>query len=99
MPSAKSPLRALSVVETGSVRRYAWVVYLIAMTGLALLYVFLKRTPFHSGPVFNVLGLSSVVAIVAAMWMHRAARPPWALIAAGAGRRRDLHGSSASDVA
>ena len=73
------------VTDTGPgfVRRYAWAAYLIAMTVLALLYLFLKRTPFHSGPVFNVLGLSSVVAIVAAIWMHRAARLAWGLIAAG----------------
>ena len=53
------------------------------MTALAALYLFLEGTPFNSGPVFNVLGLSSVVAIVAAIGMHRAARLPWALIAAG----------------
>ena len=67
----------------GSVRRHAWAGYLIAMSGLALLYVFLRRTPFHSGPVFNLLGLSSVGAILAAILMHRAARLPWALIAGG----------------
>jgi len=53
------------------------------MTGLALLYLFLKETPFHSGPVFNVLGFSSVAAIALAIWMHRSARLPWALIAGG----------------
>jgi signal transduction histidine kinase len=72
-----------SETDAGPVRRYAWAVYLIAMTGLALLYLFLKRTPFHSGPVFNLLGLSSAVAVVAAIWIHRAPRLPWALIAAG----------------
>jgi hypothetical protein len=71
------------VAGHGFVRRYAWAAYLIAMSGLGLLYLTLKVTPFHSGPVFNVLGFSSVVAIVAAIWMHRAARLPWALIAGG----------------
>ena len=47
-------------------RRYAWAVYLIAMTALALLDLFLKGTPFNSGPIFNVLGLSSVVGIAVA---------------------------------
>jgi signal transduction histidine kinase len=65
------------------VRRYAWAAYLISMTGVAVLYLFLKRTPFHSGPAFNVLGLSSVFAILAAIRMYRSARLPWALIAAG----------------
>jgi diguanylate cyclase (GGDEF)-like protein/PAS domain S-box-containing protein len=34
-------------------------------------------------PVFNLIGFSSVVAIVAAIWVHRVARLAWALIAAG----------------
>jgi signal transduction histidine kinase len=94
---AKSPLRALLATrrgrqqvdalvtdkDPGFARRYAWAAYLTGMTGLALLYLFAKDTPFHSGPAFNVLGLSSVVAVVAATWMHRAPRLPWALIACG----------------
>src|SRR5207253_6567549 len=48
-----------------------------------LLYLFGKGTPLNSGPVFNLLGLSSIAAIVAAIRMHRVARLSWALIAAG----------------
>jgi signal transduction histidine kinase len=67
----------------GLVRRYAWAAYLIAMTGLALTYLFLKDTPLHSGPMFNLIGLSSVVAIVIGILLHRVARLPWVLIACG----------------
>jgi diguanylate cyclase (GGDEF)-like protein/PAS domain S-box-containing protein len=67
----------------GFVRRYAWAGYLVVAGGLGLLYLLGKGTPLNSGPVFNLLGLSSIAAIVAAIRMHRVARLPWALIAAG----------------
>jgi len=65
------------------VRRYGWAAYLIAAGGVSVLYLLLKGTPIHSGPVFNLIGLSSIVAIAAAIRMHRTARLPWALIAGG----------------
>ena len=58
-------------------------VYLSATGLLGLAYLFLKGTPVHSGPVFNLIGLSSVVAIVAAIRVYRVARLSWVLIAAG----------------
>ncbi len=66
-----------------SFRRHGWAAYLAGVTVLGLGYLFLKQTPVHSGPVFNVIGFSSAVAIVAAIRIHRVARLAWALIAAG----------------
>ncbi len=63
--------------------RHGWAAYLCAAGLLGLGYLFLKETPLHSGPVFNLIGLSSVVAIVAAIRIHRTARLAWALIGAG----------------
>src|SRR3984893_14648346 len=73
----------LMEMRSGLVRRHGWAGYLVAMAGLAFLYLVLKRTPFHSGPVFNLIGLSSIVAISVAILVHRAAVLPWALIAGG----------------
>ena len=75
--------RRIMYAAPGLVRRFAWAAYLTATTGLALLYLFLKNTPLHSGPVFNLIGLSSVVAIVVGLSMHRVARLAWSLIACG----------------
>lgn len=66
-----------------SLRRHAWAVYLFSTGLLGLAYLVFKGTPVNSGPVFNVLGLSSVVAIVTAIRVHRTARFSWGLIAAG----------------
>jgi diguanylate cyclase (GGDEF)-like protein/PAS domain S-box-containing protein len=64
-------------------RRDGWAGYLLGAGLLSLGYLFLKGTVVHSGPVFNLIGLSSVVAIVVATSVHRVARFAWALIAAG----------------
>ncbi len=61
---------------------YGWAVYL-SVTGLVgLAYLLLKGTYLHSGPVFNLIGLSSIVAILATVRSSRA-RMSWLLIAAG----------------
>jgi diguanylate cyclase (GGDEF)-like protein/PAS domain S-box-containing protein len=72
-----------AIASPGRVRRHAWAGYLVVTGVLSLLYLFGKGTPLNSGPVFNVFGLSSIVAIVGAIRMHGVARLPWALIAAG----------------
>jgi diguanylate cyclase (GGDEF)-like protein/PAS domain S-box-containing protein len=60
-----------------------WVLYLVASTLVTGLYVFVA--PFKgSGPVFNLLGLSPVLAIVVGMRLHRPASPgPWRWFAGG----------------
>src|SRR5580704_3262863 len=66
-----------------TLRRYGWAVYL-AITGLLSLgYLLFKGTPVNSGPVFNVIGISSVIAIAIAIRLYRVAILPWGLIAAG----------------
>ena len=57
--------------------------YLVASVLLGLGYLFLKGTPVHSGPIFNLIGLSSVAAIIVATRVHGTARLSWGLIAAG----------------
>jgi diguanylate cyclase (GGDEF)-like protein/PAS domain S-box-containing protein len=64
-------------------RGSAWAIYVVLGACLSLAYLFLKGTPFHSGPAFNLIGLSSVVAIAVAMRIYRAVQLPWALIALG----------------
>ena len=61
----------------------AWAVYLAAGTVLCGLY--LAVPPFKgSGPLMNLIGLSPVLAILAAIRRHRpASRLPWYLLAAG----------------
>ncbi|MGH9278896.1 MAG: hypothetical protein ACRD12_12430, partial [Acidimicrobiales bacterium] len=45
-----------------------WAVYLIAATIAGVLYLFVP--PFsRNGPFFNVLGLSTAVAILAGVWL------------------------------
>ncbi len=66
-------------------RRYGWALYLLAIGLLGLGYLFFKGTPLNSGPIFNLIGLSSIAAIIAAMRVYRVATLSWALIAAGLG--------------
>src|SRR5277367_5932820 len=61
--------------------RHAWWLYLAVMAPLAVAYL---AGPLKAGPVFNVLGASGVVAIIAGVRIHRpAARWAWYLIALG----------------
>src|SRR5579863_9464807 len=61
--------------------RHAWWLYLAVMVPIAAAYL---AGPLNAGPVFNVIGASGVVAIVAGVRMHRpAARAAWYLIALG----------------
>jgi PAS domain S-box-containing protein len=66
-----------------SLRRPAWLLYLTggALGGLA--YYFLPRVA-KSGPFFNLLGVSSVIAILVGIRMNRPKDPaPWFLFAVG----------------
>ncbi|MDQ3889379.1 MAG: EAL domain-containing protein [Actinomycetota bacterium] len=64
--------------------RRPWVAYLAVASALALAYLFAHGTPLHSGPVFNLLGFSSVAVIaLAARSGAGRVRAPWLLIAAG----------------
>ena len=61
--------------------RHAWWLYLAVMVPIAVAYL---AGPLNAGPVFNAIGFSGVVAIVAGVRMHRpAARWAWYLIALG----------------
>src|SRR6204780_3172025 len=61
--------------------RRVWWLYLVVMVPIAVLYL---AGPLKAGPVFNVIGFSAVVAIVAGVHTHKpAARLAWYLIAAG----------------
>ena len=64
-------------------RRRLWLWYLGAAILGGLAYYFIP--PFaKSGPFFNILGLSSVVAIVVGIRLHRpATKLPWVLFAVG----------------
>lgn len=57
--------------------------YLGTAGTLGLGYLVFKGTAVNSGPVFNLLGISSIVAIAAAVRVYRVARFSWVLIAAG----------------
>jgi diguanylate cyclase (GGDEF)-like protein/PAS domain S-box-containing protein len=62
--------------------RKSWVLYPLAGAVAALLYLFLR--PVNVGPVFNIIGLSSPVAIVIGVRIRRPeVRLPWYLFAAG----------------
>jgi signal transduction histidine kinase len=66
-----------------AVRNRAWWVFLVVMAPIVGLYL-LGRAPFHSGPVFNAIGLSAVVAIVVGVRLHRPkTSAAWYLIALG----------------
>src|SRR5262249_15226925 len=70
-------------MSTELLRRRAWIAYLAVAGALALLY--LAVPPLKgSGPVFNLLGLSPVLAILAAVRLQRpASRAPWLWFAGG----------------
>jgi signal transduction histidine kinase len=66
-----------------ALRVHAWWLYLAVMTPLAALYL-VGPSSFGGGPVFNGIGLSAVVAIVAGVRMHRPTkRLSWLLFALG----------------
>ncbi|HEY5144848.1 MAG TPA: EAL domain-containing protein [Solirubrobacteraceae bacterium] len=61
----------------------AWWVYLVGAGSLTLLYLF-GPPLLHSGPVFNLIGLSGVAAIIVGTRINRPSDPrPWYLFAAG----------------
>jgi diguanylate cyclase (GGDEF)-like protein/PAS domain S-box-containing protein len=61
--------------------RRVWWLYLVLMLPIAVLYL---AGPLKVGPVFNVIGFSAVIAIVAGVHTHKpAAWLAWYLIAAG----------------
>jgi diguanylate cyclase (GGDEF)-like protein/PAS domain S-box-containing protein len=61
--------------------RHLWWLYLALMLPIAVLYL---AGPLKAGPVFNVIGFSAVIAIVAGVQTNKpAARFAWYLIAAG----------------
>jgi PAS domain S-box-containing protein len=63
-------------------RRRAWLCYLAGGYGLLVLWELVGA--LKTGPVFNVIALSSPIAIVLAVRMHRPERPlPWYLFALG----------------
>ena len=65
------------------VRRHAWAAYLVGGALLTLLYMTLAPLK-GSGPVFNVLGLTPAVAILAGLRLHRPdSRAPWWFFSAG----------------
>src|SRR5437879_2470907 len=64
-------------------RTRAWQLYLVAGGVAAVLYLFVP-TLGAKGPFFNLIGISSVVAIVAGVRLHRPTRAlPWYLFAGG----------------
>jgi len=77
--------RSASPAPAGWLRRNVWWIYLAAMVSLCGLYV--SVPPFMgSGPVINLLGLSGVLAVAAAIRLHRPAnRAPWHWFVAGLG--------------
>jgi diguanylate cyclase (GGDEF)-like protein/PAS domain S-box-containing protein len=61
--------------------RHAWWMYLALVAPVAVLYL---AGPLNAGPVFNAIGFSAVIAIVAGVRAHKpAARLAWYLLAAG----------------
>jgi diguanylate cyclase (GGDEF)-like protein/PAS domain S-box-containing protein len=70
-------------MSSGSLRRWAWLAYLAGALVLTALYSAVP--PFAgSGPVFNLLGLSPALAILAGIRLQRPANPvPWYWFAAG----------------
>jgi signal transduction histidine kinase len=64
-------------------KKRAWWMFLVVMAPMGCLYL---RGPdiFRNGPVFNMIGLSAVVAILVGVRMHRPSTArPWYLFAAG----------------
>jgi len=64
--------------------RRAWIAYLGVGALCALLYVAVPGPLRGSGPLFNLLGLSPILAIIVGVRLHRPASPaPWWIAAAG----------------
>ena len=64
-------------------KRHAWAVYL-GLAALGALLYWLPSPLTGSGPFFNALGISSAIAIIVGVRLHRPARRlPWYLFAAG----------------
>jgi signal transduction histidine kinase len=69
--------------HTQALRANAWWLYLAAMLPLAGLYLFGPNV-FDVGAVFNVIGVSAVIAIVAGLLIQRPSRKaPWIMFAVG----------------
>jgi diguanylate cyclase (GGDEF)-like protein/PAS domain S-box-containing protein len=64
-------------------RESGWTWLLTAGAALTVPYVALHGTVFNSGPVFNIFGGASVVAILVASRLRKVARLPWLLIGLG----------------
>ncbi|MHB8692934.1 MAG: putative bifunctional diguanylate cyclase/phosphodiesterase [Solirubrobacteraceae bacterium] len=61
--------------------RHGWWLYLLVMAAVAIAYL---AGPLESGPVFNVIGFSAVIAIVVGVRTHKpSSRVPWYFIALG----------------
>jgi PAS domain S-box-containing protein len=61
--------------------RHAWWLYLMVMVPISVAYL---AGPLNAGPVFNVVGFSSCIAILTGVAVHRSdARWAWYLIALG----------------
>jgi diguanylate cyclase (GGDEF)-like protein/PAS domain S-box-containing protein len=64
-------------------KRRAWVCYLVSMSVLGGAYLFGPHS-FNSGPVFNVIGASAIVAMLFGTRLHGVTwRLPWLLVALG----------------
>ena len=67
-----------------STRTYGWGCYVAGATLLSLAYLFGRGQINSSGPVFNIIGLSAVAAIlIGTRGMPRGRRLPWYLFALG----------------
>lgn len=64
-------------------RESGWVIYLAGAGAVSVPYLALHGTVFNSGPVFNLLGVSSIVAITLGAFIHPVPRLPWLLAAGG----------------
>jgi diguanylate cyclase (GGDEF)-like protein/PAS domain S-box-containing protein len=79
LPASKDPSELGTVAMRPS--RQAWWPYLTLMAPIAVLYLV---GPLSGGPVFNLIGFSAVIAILAGVRTHKPeARLAWYLIAAG----------------
>jgi len=74
-------LEPAPAANQGHVRRRPWVAYTAVAAAVTVLYL---AGPLNYGPVFNLLGASAAVAILAGTRLHRpAAAVAWYFIAAG----------------
>jgi len=70
-------------MSRATARRWAWLAYVAGALVLVVLYSAVAPLK-GSGPVFNLLGLSPVIAILVGVRLHRPASPtPWYWFAAG----------------